>query len=173
MAAPISLGVIVPSSNSALEPLTQALVSSISTPEKPVTVHFTRVPVTQLNLSPGSSAQFSHEALLTAAQLLADAKVSAIGWSGTSAGWLGFPNDERLCHLIQEKFGIPATTSTLALNKVSLPVHKTLANNCIQEWSGHILKSSKPTPIYRCSNLLKYETWASLHLIPRMWWRLS
>jgi maleate isomerase len=41
-----------------------------------------------------------------------------IGWSGTSAGWLGFQNDEQLCHLIQDKLGIPATTSTLALNKV-------------------------------------------------------
>lgn len=45
-------------------------------------------------------------------------KVSVIGWSGTSAGWLGFQNDERLCRLIEDRLGIPATTSTLGLNKV-------------------------------------------------------
>jgi maleate isomerase len=77
MVEPIRLGVIVPSSNTALEPLTHAIVASISTPEKPITVHFTRIPVTQLNLSAGSHLQFSHETLLAAGQLLADAKVSA------------------------------------------------------------------------------------------------
>jgi len=118
MPTPIALGIIVPSSNTSLEPLSQALVSSISTPERPVTVHFTRIAVTQLNLSSGSNSQFTPDALLRAAQLLADAKVSAIGWSGTSAGWLGFSNDEQLCRLIQEKLGVPATTSTLALNKI-------------------------------------------------------
>jgi maleate isomerase len=76
MPDPIKLGIIVPSSNTALEPLTQAIVSSISTLERPITVHFTRIPVTQLNLSPGSSQQFSHETLIAAGQLLVDAKVS-------------------------------------------------------------------------------------------------
>jgi maleate isomerase len=143
MPAPIiRLGVVVPSSNTALEPLTSAIISSISTPERPITVHYTRIPVTQLNLSSGSSAQFSHKTLLAAAKLLADAKVrlvpmlsrvmdnmsinpanieqqvTAIGWSGTSAGWLGFPQDEELCRLISEQLGVPATTSTLALNRV-------------------------------------------------------
>jgi maleate isomerase len=75
MPTPISLGIIVPSSNTSLEPLSQALVSSISTRERPVTVHFTRISVTQLNLSPKSNSQFTPEALLAAAQLLADAKV--------------------------------------------------------------------------------------------------
>jgi maleate isomerase len=77
MPAPtIKLGVVVPSSNTALEPLTSAIISSISTPERPITVHFTRIPVTQLNLSAGSNSQFSHKTLLAAAKLLADAKVS-------------------------------------------------------------------------------------------------
>jgi maleate isomerase len=75
MPSPISLGIIVPSSNTSLEPLSQALVSSISTPERPITVHFTRISVTQLNLSSGSNSQFTPEPLLAAAQLLADAKV--------------------------------------------------------------------------------------------------
>lgn len=75
MPTPISLGIIVPSSNTSAEPLSQALILSISTEERPVTVHFTRISVTQLNLSPGSDSQFTPEALLAAAQLLADAKV--------------------------------------------------------------------------------------------------
>jgi maleate isomerase len=75
MPTPISLGIIIPSSNTSAEPLSQALISSISTKERPVTVHFTRISVTQLNLSPGSNSQFTPEALLAAAQLLADAKV--------------------------------------------------------------------------------------------------
>jgi maleate isomerase len=79
MAGPIKLGVIVPSSNTALEPLTHAIVASISTPERPITVHFTRIPVTQLNMSAGSNLQFSHETLLAAGRLLVDAKVSVLG----------------------------------------------------------------------------------------------
>lgn len=45
-------------------------------------------------------------------------QVDAIGWSGTSAGWLGFDKDEKLCQYLTEQFRVPATTSTLALNKI-------------------------------------------------------
>ena len=55
--------------------------------------------------------------MIAAARLLADAHVDVIGWSGTSGGWLGFDEDERLCTAITAATGIPATTSTLALNK--------------------------------------------------------
>ncbi|KIW02456.1 uncharacterized protein PV09_06266 [Verruconis gallopava] len=134
--APVRLGIIVPSSNTSLEPLTQAIVDSISTPLRQVTVHFTRIRMTQLDLSTRSAAQFAQSAFVPAAQLLADAKASrpsthptpfpaqplprvdAIGWSGTSAGWLGFSQDEQLCELVTRRFGVPATTSTLALNRV-------------------------------------------------------
>jgi maleate isomerase len=40
-----------------------------------------------------------------------------MGWSGTSAGWLGFGLDERLCEAIHDATGLPATTSTLGLNR--------------------------------------------------------
>lgn len=73
--AAIKLGVIVPSSNTALEPLTNAIIAAISTKLRPVTVHYTRIPVTQINLSDGSSAQFAQDAFVGAAQLLVDAKV--------------------------------------------------------------------------------------------------
>lgn len=109
----IRLGVLTPSSNTALEPLTQALIASL--PE--VSVHFSRFSVTQIALSADALGQFQRERILDAARLLADAHVDAIGWSGTSAGWLGFDTDVALCQAITEATAIPATTSVLALNK--------------------------------------------------------
>ncbi|KAH7036233.1 putative Asp/Glu racemase [Macrophomina phaseolina] len=109
----IRLGVLVPSSNTALEPLTQSIISTIPN----VTVHFSRFRVTQISLSSDALSQFDQKNLVEAAKLLADADVDAIGWSGTSAGWLGFEADEQLCAAIIAATGKPATTSVLALNK--------------------------------------------------------
>lgn len=53
--------------------------------------------------------------MLSAVSLLIDADVHAIAWGGTSAGWLGIDTDRTLCDAIQERFGVPATTATLAL----------------------------------------------------------
>lgn len=112
---PCKLGVLVPSSNTALEPLTTAIVASLG-PE--VTVHLSRFPVTKITLDASGLAQFSLDGpIMSAVRLLADAKVDVIGWSGTSGGWLGFGADEKLCQTMTETLGIPATTSTLALNK--------------------------------------------------------
>lgn len=116
MAPPTScrLGILVPSSNTALEPLTTAMLSSLS-PQ--VTVHFSRFEVTRISLDPSALSQFeTNGPILSAARLLADAHVDVIGWSGTSGGWLGFDEDERLCAAITAATGIHATTSTLALN---------------------------------------------------------
>jgi maleate isomerase len=82
-----------------------------------VSVHFSRFPVTQIDLSVEGLAQFAVEPILAAARLLAHAQVDVIGWSGTSAGWLGFGHDERLCEAIRDATGLPATTSTLGLNR--------------------------------------------------------
>ncbi|TVT64846.1 MAG: Asp/Glu/hydantoin racemase [Pseudomonas sp.] len=113
MSQRIRLGILTPSSNTSLEPLTQRLVSGL--PE--VSVHFARFSVTQIALSPDALGQFQQTRILDAAKLLADAHVDAIGWSGTSAGWLGFDQDEALCAAITEATGVPASTSVLALNK--------------------------------------------------------
>nr|WP_181726389.1 aspartate/glutamate racemase family protein [Klebsiella oxytoca]QHU24181.1 Maleate cis-trans isomerase [Klebsiella oxytoca] len=109
----IRLGVLTPSSNTALEPLTQLLLTEL--PE--VSVHFSRFGVTEIALNDSALGQFQCERILDAARLLADAKVDIIGWSGTSAGWLGFDTDVELCAAILKATGIPATTSVLALNK--------------------------------------------------------
>lgn len=111
---PIRLGVLVPSSNTALEPLTAAIVAGIPG----CSVHFSRFTVTEIALSDRALGQFDDSRMLVAAELLADAKVDVIGWSGTSSGWLGFEADRRLCQRITERTGIRATTAVLALNEL-------------------------------------------------------
>ena len=112
MSKQIRLGILTPSSNTALEPLTFEMVSSIPN----VSVHFSRFPVTQISLSDKGLAQFDQSVIIQAAQLLAHAEVDMIGWSGTAAVWMGFESDEKLCEATKAT-GIPATTSVLALNK--------------------------------------------------------
>ncbi len=110
----VLLGVLTPSSNTILEPVTTRLIADI--PE--ASVHFGRFKVTEIALSDQALAQFDASAPLAAAELLSHAKVQSIGWSGTSAGWRGFHTDERLCRLITERTGVPACTSILALNEI-------------------------------------------------------
>lgn len=110
----VLLGMLTPSSNTALEPITTAMVAGL--PE--VSAHFSRFKVTEIALSSKALAQFDNSEILRAAELLAHAKVDAIGWNGTSSGWLGFEADIRLCEQITAATGIPATTSMLALNEI-------------------------------------------------------
>ncbi len=110
----IRLGVLTPSSNTALEPLTSAIVAGVPG----ASVHFSRFKVTEIALDERALGQFDDSKILAAAELLADAKVDVIGWSGTSSGWLGFDADRRLCERIRERTGIPATTAVLALNEL-------------------------------------------------------
>jgi maleate isomerase len=110
----VLLGMLTPSSNTALEPITTAMLGEM--PE--VSAHFSRFKVTEIALSNSALAQFDNTEILRAAELLAHAKVDAIGWNGTSSGWLGFEADVRLCEQITAATGIPATTSMLALNEI-------------------------------------------------------
>ncbi|KAK5061264.1 hypothetical protein LTR84_007806 [Exophiala bonariae] len=113
MTRKIRIGILVPSSNTALEPLVYAILSSIQSEDISISVHFSRFHVTKIDSSESADAQFELETILAAARLLADAHVDVIGWGGTSAGWLGFNIDERLCAAIKAETKIPATTSTL------------------------------------------------------------
>ncbi|KUJ20346.1 putative Asp/Glu racemase [Mollisia scopiformis] len=115
----IRLGILTPSSNTALEPLTYELITVLNAhlPSTQITAHFSRFSVTKISLTPDGLAQFDLGPILAAAQLLADAQVDIIGWSGTSAGWLDFSQDLTLCAEIEKATGIKATTSILALNK--------------------------------------------------------
>ncbi|KAF5559283.1 maleate isomerase [Fusarium phyllophilum] len=114
------LGVIVPSSNTTLEPLTQQMIISLAQKGIEASLHFARFRVTKIELSDDSNSQFTLESMLEAAGLLADAKVDIIGWSGTSAAWLRFSSDETLCQMIENTTGIPATSSVLAMRDILL-----------------------------------------------------
>lgn len=108
------LGMLTPSSNTALEPITSAMVAHLPG----VSAHFSRFTVTEISLTEQALGQFDTSRVVQAAKLLADAKVDVIAWNGTSSGWLGFDTDRRLCREIEEATGIPATTSILALNEI-------------------------------------------------------
>ena len=110
----VFLGMLTPSSNTVLEPVTTAVISGL--PE--VTAHFSRFKVTEIALSGPALAQFDDSEILRAAELLAHAKVNVIAWNGTSSGWLGFERDVLLCDRITRATGIPACTAMLALNEL-------------------------------------------------------
>ena len=114
MTSRVFLGMLTPSSNTVLEPVTTAMLSGL--PE--VTAHFSRFKVTEIALSSDALAQFDTSNILRAAELLAHAKVDVIAWNGTSSGWLGFERDVRLCERIRQATGIPASTAMLALNEI-------------------------------------------------------
>lgn len=104
------LGMITPSSNSVLEPVTSAMLHGAPG----VTAHFSRFRVTEIALDTAALSQFDASVMLPAADLLGDARVDAIAWNGTSASWLGVGRDKSLCEAITARTGVPATTSTLA-----------------------------------------------------------
>jgi maleate isomerase len=104
------LGMLTPSSNTVLEPMTATMLAGM--PD--ISAHFSRFHVTEIALSDQALQQFDDTELLRAAELLAHAKVDVIAWNGTSAAWLGFDRDEQLCARIKETTGIGACTSVLA-----------------------------------------------------------
>lgn len=110
----VLLGMLTPSSNTALEPLTSAMLSGL--PE--VSAHFGRFRVTEISLQPQALGQFDMAPILEAARLLADAHVDVIAWNGTSSGWLGFEADVALCQRIEQETGVRCCTSVLALNEI-------------------------------------------------------
>ena len=108
------IGMLTPSSNTVLEPLATDILRKVPY----VSVHFSRLPVTEISLADTALKQFELESYLSSAKLLADAMVHVIGWNGTSASWTGFVDDERLCEMISRKFGVAATTAVLAINEL-------------------------------------------------------
>ncbi len=108
------VGMLTPSSNTVLEPVTQSLLAG--TPR--FTAHFSRFKVTEIALDGPALAQFDDSAILRAAELLAHAKVDVIAWNGTSAGWLGIERDVRLKERIEAATGIRASTCVLALRDI-------------------------------------------------------
>lgn len=108
------LGMLTPSSNTVLEPVTAALLADL--PE--ASAHFGRFAVTEIAMSERALAQFAPDEILRAARLLSHARCQVIAWNGTSAGWLGFARDEALCRAITQETGAAACTSVLAINEL-------------------------------------------------------
>ncbi|MEM1299679.1 MAG: aspartate/glutamate racemase family protein [Pseudomonadota bacterium] len=108
------LGMLTPSSNTVLEPMTNAILAGL--PD--VSAHFGRFEVTEIALSGRALGQFQSVPMVEAARLLSHAKVDTICWNGTSAGWLGFGADEQLAADISAATGIPTSSSVLAINEI-------------------------------------------------------
>ena len=107
----IRLGMITPSSNTSLEPMTSMLLAN--TPE--ITAHYARIRVTEITIGAKGLAQFDPAPMLEAVSLLADLRPHAIVWNGTSGGWRGLDADRQLCQTLEDATGIATTTMTLAL----------------------------------------------------------
>ncbi len=107
---PARIGMIVPSSNTCLEPQTYRMLGD----RTDVTVHFTRIEVTRIAMDSGSNKQFDHLTMVAAARLLKTAEVDVLAWNGTAGSWLGPEQDRQMVQRITEATGVPATTSTLA-----------------------------------------------------------
>lgn len=105
------IGMLTPSSNTALEPETYRMLAAFGD----TSAHFARIPVTWIDLGKDAACQFDPEPMLAAAALLADAKVDVVAWNGTSGSWLGPDTDRNLTAELSRALGVPATTSTLAL----------------------------------------------------------
>lgn len=107
----IRLGMITPSSNTSLEPMTSLLLAG--SPE--ITAHYARIRVTEITIGAKGLAQFDPAPMLEAASLLSDMWPNAIVWNGTSGGWRGLDADRQLCATLEDATGIATTTMTLAL----------------------------------------------------------
>ncbi len=103
------LGMLTPSSNTVLEPLTASMLHG----HPDITAHFSRFKVTEIALSDSALDQFAYEPILSAAELLSHARCDVIAWNGTSASWLGFDRDEELVRRIERATGIRAATCVL------------------------------------------------------------
>jgi maleate isomerase len=108
------IGMLTPSSNVVLEPITFEMVRSVPG----TSVHFSRFKVTEIALSQQALVQFTVEPILAAAELLAHAKCDVIAWNGTSASWLGFESDERLVKQIEGATGVKAATCVLGYREL-------------------------------------------------------
>nr|WP_306265595.1 aspartate/glutamate racemase family protein [Pararhizobium sp. IMCC3301] len=113
------LGIVLPSSNTVVEPLAAQMLVGTG-----VTAHFSRLEVIDVALDRGSRAQFALQRHVEAAKLLADAKVDAIVWGGTSASWLGPEHDRAFCDAVEAATGIRTTSCVLAMNRLLRPEPK-------------------------------------------------
>lgn len=109
------IGMITPSSNTVLEPVTYQMVADY---EGELTAHFSRVRVTRIQVD-DEAGQFSTEEFVSTASYLADARVDSIVWNGTSGAWLGLDWDDKVCATINETTGVLCTSPVLTLVRLA------------------------------------------------------
>ena len=102
-------GLLIPSSNVVVEDT----LRSHAVPD--VTLHIARLGVTAVTANTASSDQFALGGMVEAMALLADTNPNALAWAGTSASWLGLARDRDLIRRLEDRFDIPATTTTVAV----------------------------------------------------------
>ena len=101
------IGMLVPSSNTAAEPLTMEMLRDVPR----VSLHVASFRVTRLDTSVEALAQFQAAPLLEAASMLADAHMHAICLNATASCYTGMAGDRELLPLLPQ----PAETAMLAL----------------------------------------------------------
>jgi maleate isomerase len=106
------VGTITPSGNTVVERVTLAVLADF--PE--VSPHFSRTPV-HGDRDPFPDS-YDFDSMLAAARLLGHARPNVIVWNGSKGGSIDFALDRDLCRRITAETGVPATTSTLALDEV-------------------------------------------------------
>lgn len=106
---------LVPSSNTVLEPCTSAIFGASG---GQATAHFARFRVVEISMTEAAQGQFALPPILEAAERLAEAKPDLIAWNGTSAAWLGLDRDRALCEAITARTGIAATSTMLAYEPI-------------------------------------------------------
>lgn len=110
---PRRLGMLIPSSNTVLEPETARLLPA----DGSVTSHVSRIGVVTIADDDASLGQFETGPFVAAAGLLHDAAVDLILWNGTAASWLGFAWDARIVAAVEAHTGIRTTTAVMAINR--------------------------------------------------------
>lgn len=115
MTQPVRIGMLVPSSNTVLEPYTSAMFAPFG---DAASVHYARFRVVEISLSDASTGQFALEPILEAADRLAETLPRLICWNGTSASWLGLDRDRALCAAIAQRTRVQATSTMLAYQAV-------------------------------------------------------
>ena len=98
------VGMLTPSSNTALEPETYRMIQAIHG----VSAHFSRLRVEKMTLEAESDRQFESAVMLDVARLLEDARVDVLAWNGTAGSWLGPNRDRQMCSDIASTTGVIA-----------------------------------------------------------------
>jgi maleate isomerase len=156
MGAPVKIGMITPSVNGVLEPVTYELLRDVPN----VSAHFTRIPVGEVALNDESNQQFTYERFLAAGELLADVGVDAVAWNGTAGSWMGIQAERDRCSRLQDALQTPVTSATLALMSafgranvktydLAVPYAKDMAYRIVENYAAEG---------YRCANAA-YWNW--------------